>query len=142
MRTFESGAIRDDDDGKLDYEGCQSPLVMERYAQYMMKHCIQKDGQKRSTDNWQKGFGLCVLMKSMWRHLVAVWFMHRGLRTGDIEDSLCALKFNVDGYLYEVLKANHIKEGVTIVDLSRHTDINADYHPTGHTPEFKVNNAD
>jgi hypothetical protein len=109
MREFDSGAIRDSDDGKLDYEGCQSPLVMERYAQYMMEHCTQADGKKRSTDNWQKGFGLSVLIKSMFRHFVAVWFMHRGLRQGDITDSLCALKFNVDGYLYEVLEANQPK---------------------------------
>ena len=136
MRTFESGAIRDDDDGKLDYEGCQSPLVMERYAEYMMKHCTQKDGKKRSTDNWQKGFGLVVLMKSMFRHFMAVWMLHRRLRAGDITESLCALKFNVDGYLYEVLKEREkIEDEPTVVDLTHY--IISD----GHIPPLGADNA-
>jgi len=38
MRTFASGATRDADDHKLDFEGFLSPFVLERYAQYMHKH--------------------------------------------------------------------------------------------------------
>src|SRR5687768_4320669 len=35
MREFETGATRNLDNGKLDYEGFLSPLVMERFAEYM-----------------------------------------------------------------------------------------------------------
>jgi len=35
MRKFKSGALRDDDEDKIDYEGFLSPIVLERYAQYI-----------------------------------------------------------------------------------------------------------
>ena len=55
MRLFESGAIRDNDDDKLDLEGFYSPLVVKRFAEYMHKHRIQADGGLRASDNWQRG---------------------------------------------------------------------------------------
>jgi hypothetical protein len=54
MRTFETGANRDSDDGKLDYEGFFSPLVLERRARYMRKYQVQ-GGKVRPSDNWQLG---------------------------------------------------------------------------------------
>jgi hypothetical protein len=44
----------------------------------------------------------------MWRHFFAVWQSHRG-NSGDIETELCALRFNVDGMLHEILKAKKAK---------------------------------
>ena len=38
IRQFNTGATRDTDEDKYDYEGFYSPLVMERFAQYMNKH--------------------------------------------------------------------------------------------------------
>ena len=38
MRTFDTGATRDTNTDKPDYEGFLSPLVIERYGQFMMKH--------------------------------------------------------------------------------------------------------
>ncbi|KKK53952.1 hypothetical protein LCGC14_3089650, partial [marine sediment metagenome] len=32
VRTFDSGANRSSEEGKLDFEGFLSPLVLERYA--------------------------------------------------------------------------------------------------------------
>ena len=104
MRTFESGATRDNDDEKLDYEGFLSPLVLRRYAEYMHANRIQANGTVRSSDNWQKGIPQSAYMKSMWRHFMAVW---TGYRNGDVsEDDLCALLFNVMGMLHELLKEN------------------------------------
>lgn len=104
MRTFESGATRDNDDEKLDYEGFLSPLVLRRYAEYMHANRIQANGTVRSSDNWQKGIPQSAYMKSMWRHFMAVWM---GYRNGDVsEDDLCALIFNVMGMLHELLKEN------------------------------------
>ena len=54
IRKFETGATRDTDEGKLDFEGFFSPIVMERFAEYMNKHRRQSDGQLRDSDNWQK----------------------------------------------------------------------------------------
>lgn len=105
MRTFDTGATRDSDEGKLDYEGFFSPLVVERYAQYMHKHRKQSDGNLRDSDNWQKGIPLTAYMKSGWRHFVDWWFEHRGLPSREgIEDALCGVLFNAMGYLHEILK--------------------------------------
>lgn len=110
MRQFESGATRDTEDGKLDYEGFLSPAVLLRFAKYMHKNKVQKDGAIREADNWQKGIPHSAYMKSMFRHFMDVWLQYRhtaGART-DIEESLCGLLFNVQGLLYEILKE---KEG-------------------------------
>ena len=106
MRKFDSGATRDTDENKYDYEGFLSPLVLERFGQYMHKHRKQADGSLRDSDNWQKGIPKEAYMKSGWRHFFTWWQEHRGIKTPDgLEDNLCALIFNVQGYLHEVLKA-------------------------------------
>jgi len=103
-RIFETGATRDTEEGKLDFEGFLSPLVLQRYAEYMHCHRIQSDGKLRASDNWQKGIPRNVYMKSMWRHFMDVWTEHRGLKSRDgIEEALCGLLFNVMGYLFEIL---------------------------------------
>lgn len=104
MRQFESGATRDDDKTKVDYEGFLSPAVLRRFGEYMNKHRVQADGQLRESDNWQKGIPMDVYIKSMYRHFMDVWAAHRGAWDADMEESLCALMFNVMGYLHERLK--------------------------------------
>jgi len=102
VRTFETGANRDVDDNKLDYEGFLSPLVLRRFAEYMHKNRKLRDGSVRASDNWQKGMPRDVYMKSMWRHFMAVW---EGHRAGTVsEEDLCGVIFNVQGMLHEVLK--------------------------------------
>ena len=107
MRTFTSGATRDQDAEKLDYEGFESPIVMRRFAEFMHANRVQADGQLRDSDNWQKGIPKDAYMKSMFRHFIDVWLHHRGhaeLTKEDLEKALCALRFNVSGMLLEVLK--------------------------------------
>jgi len=105
LREFETGATRNLDDDKLDFEGFLSPLVLERYAQYMNKHRTQADGAIRESDNWQKGIPLKAYMKSGYRHFFDWWKHHREIPAAEaLEESLCALLFNVMGYLHEVLK--------------------------------------
>jgi hypothetical protein len=105
IRTFKSGATRDTDETKLDFEGFYSPLVMVRFAQYMNKHRKQSDGNIRDSDNWQKGIPKDAYMKSGFRHFIDWWMHHRDLNgREDIEEALCALIFNAQGYLFEVLK--------------------------------------
>lgn len=106
-RVFKTGASRDTDDGKLDFEGFLSPAVLEEYAKYMHKNRFMKDGSMRASDNWQKGIPKDVYMKSLWRHFFSVWKGHRqGI---DNKEDLCALLFNTMGYLHEQLKDDIIK---------------------------------
>lgn len=106
MRTFETGATRDSDDDKLDYEGFLSPIVLTRFAEYMHKNRIQSDGNLRSSDNWQKGIPKEQYIKSLFRHFMELWTLHRGSLdySEEKEDILCAIMFNSMGYLYELLK--------------------------------------
>jgi hypothetical protein len=105
IRTFESGATRDSEEGKLDPEGFLSPLVIEAYCNYMHRHRIQPDGQLRPSDNWQAGIPLEAYMKSGWRHFLDWWLAHRGHDSREgLVDALCGLMFNVMGYLHETLR--------------------------------------
>ncbi len=111
VREFESGATRDTDHDKMDYEGFLSPLVLAEFARYMHKHRVQADGTLRDSDNWQKGIPLDAYMKSMWRHFMEVWTLHRrgvvnreAIVPAEYYEALCALLFNVQGYLDVLLK--------------------------------------
>ena len=106
MRTFETGATRGPDEDKLDYEGFISSLAWERYALYLHKHRIQADGKMRASDNWQKGIPKDAYIKSAFRHFMSWWLLHRGhTASEELEEALCALLFNVQGYLHEHLRA-------------------------------------
>lgn len=110
MRTFSTSATRDGDENKFDIEGFLSPIVIERYCQYLHKHRIQADGKMRDSDNWQKGMPRAVYLKSLLRHLLDAWKYHRGYYVDqDIQDSLCGIVFNAMGYLYEILKTKEEK---------------------------------
>jgi len=110
-RQFETGANRDTDLGKLDYEGFLNPIVLERYSQYLNSHRALPDGTIRDSDNWQRGIPLDVYIKSGLRHVVDTWAAHRGypifdVKTHqpiDIEDAICGILFNFQGYLLELL---------------------------------------
>jgi len=111
MRKFNTGATRDNDENKPDYEGFYCPLVVESYGRYMHQHRIQNDGKMRDSDNWQKGIPTDAYMKSMWRHFHKIWMLHRGYEAKDekghivdLEKELNALQFNTQGYLHNLLK--------------------------------------
>jgi len=105
MREFKTGATRDQDETKLDYEGFLSPLVLEQYAKYMHTNRKQADGNLRASDNWQKGIPREAYIKSGWRHFFDWWQNHRGYKSREtIINALCGLLFNVMGYLHELLK--------------------------------------
>lgn len=111
IRQFASGANRNSDEGKLDYEGFLSPAVLEAYAKYMHKNRKLEDGTLRDSDNWQKGIPKDAYMKSMWRHFMDVWKDQRGVETPeDRITNLCALMFNVSGLLFEELKEQNKDE--------------------------------
>lgn len=136
MRQFDSGATRDTDEGKLDYEGFLSPVVLERYAEYMDKHSIQADGKRRASDNWQKGIPRSAYMKSMWRHFFDVWKLHRQGEQADsltMEEALCALLFNVMGYLRQELVINNSAQRSTVLRTGQ-TAPTSDSKVEGYSP--------
>lgn len=103
VRQFETGATRDTDTGKLDYEAFFSPAVLKRRAEFMHKNRFQKDGSIRAGDNWAKGIPTDVYMKSLTRHFMDIWLAHREGKPLPQEE-VCALMFNAEGLLYEDLK--------------------------------------
>ena len=103
LEVFETGANRDAEGEKLDYEGFFSPLVLERFAQYM--HACRKlpDGTIRDSDNWQLGIPKWRYVKSLVRHTFDLWLHWR--RTGLVNQTLvCASLFNAMGLLHESLR--------------------------------------
>lgn len=105
IRQFDTGATRNIEGDKLDFEGFLSPLALEEFARYMHTHRLQADGELRDSDNWQKGIPVDVYMKSMFRHFFDTWKNHRGLETPEEQTkNLCGLLFNVQGMLHEILK--------------------------------------
>ena len=102
VRTFATGATRDADENKLDFDGFLSALVLRRYAEYMHKHRKQSDGNMRASDNWQKGIPREQYRKSAFRHFLEWWEAHRA--GANVEEAACALLFNVMGDLHEALK--------------------------------------
>jgi hypothetical protein len=113
IRTFSSGASRNPSAGKPDYEGFLSPLVLERYAQFLHKHRQMEDGSLRDSDNWQKGIPITEYMKSLWRHFMDVWKHVRGIPCKDtFEDALCAVIFNASGMLFERLKGSNASDAI------------------------------
>jgi hypothetical protein len=105
MRIFETGGTRDDDTHKLDYEGFLSPEVLKRFAEYMNSNRVQADGALRASDNWQRGMPKDAYMKSGWRHFLDWWSLHRNIDNEvELEDAICAVIFNAQGYLYELLQ--------------------------------------
>lgn len=118
MRDFQTGATRSSDAGRYDPEGFLSPIALERFCEYMNKHRVQADGGLRDSDNWQKGMPLATYMKGMWRHFLHLWQRHRGWTVtdakaaADAEEDLCALMFNVQGMLHEMVKARRANEGL------------------------------
>jgi hypothetical protein len=112
IRKFKTGATRDTETGKNDYEGFMHPLVVEEFGNYMNVHRVQSDGGLRSSDNWQKGIPKTAYIKSLWRHFLDLWFIHRGYERFDkktgrkllTKEVCCAIMFNIMGYLFEELK--------------------------------------
>jgi hypothetical protein len=111
VRQFDTGATRDSDDGKYDYEGFLSPIALERYGAFMHANRIQADGSRRDSDNWQKGIPTEQYLKSLIRHVFGLWTIRRGHPYSnekgqyvDVQDELCAIMFNAMGLLHELIK--------------------------------------
>lgn len=111
IRKFNTGATRDTVEGKLSYVRALSPIVLQRYVQYLDAHRKQPDGSLREFDNWKQGIPTDVYLDGLGRHFLAVWLLAQGFPAKDnhgsvtLENSLCALIFGSSGWLHEILKA-------------------------------------
>lgn len=140
MRTFDTGASRDDSDWKLDYSGFFSPLAAQMEARYMQKHRVQ-DGVLRNSDNWKRGLPIEESRKSLARHHQDLQAILDGYFVYDcydsngksydhlilakeiknlpitykqvtLEDTLCAVSFNCRSMLHELAMERENKEDV------------------------------
>jgi hypothetical protein len=139
IRKFETGATRDLDQDKYDYEGFLSPLVIEEYARYMHKNRRQRDGSLRDSDNWQKGIPFDAYMKSGWRHFFDWWKLHRQGRQ-DVErmkEDLCGILFNTMGYLHELTKEEQDEPTYECSENQREATIEAGAKPVDNGGEVQ-----
>ena len=141
-RAFATGATRDVDNGKLDYEGFISPLVTRAYAEYMHRcrtRNVPVGSVIRDSDNWQKGIPQDVYAKSLIRHVQEFWLIHDGFEAIDekgqtlsLEDVCCAIMFNVEGFLFEHLKtkASHFPGTISHESATNYPAPTVKYSPT------------
>jgi hypothetical protein len=116
MRTFGTGATRNADANKFDYEGFLNPAALYEYGRFMHEHRHQRDGKLRDSDNWQKGIPFRVYVKSLVRHTFDLWRMERGYTvinpdTGaphTKQELCCAIIFNAMGYLKEFVDPSEV----------------------------------
>lgn len=89
---FDSGMVRDTEEGKLDYSLVLDGPMFERWAAH-----LTKGAQKYDTRNWMKAAGqeeYDRFKRSFLRHMVAYL---RGKRD---EDHAAAMIFNINGMEY------------------------------------------
>ena len=108
IRTFTTGATRDADEGKLEPWGFTSALVEKAFSEYMHDHRTQSDGSLRNSDNWTNGIPTDSYYHSLSRHVLdlrLLWehFPEEAV-SKDMIEVLSAIRFNVDGLMYELLK--------------------------------------
>lgn len=118
VQEFESGATRNFNLNKYDYEGFINPEALHAFGEYMHEHRKQRDGSIRDSDNWQKGIPFSAYIKSLVRHVIDLWRMDRGYEVINPDTNLphtkqelcCAIVFNSMGYLKELITPSEINK--------------------------------
>ena len=106
VRTFDTGATRDDVENKPRYSGYLSPEVLKAYGRYMLKHQTAPDGSARAADNWKRGIDRAAYMDSLLRHVIDLWdaFEREELTLAQTEELCSAILFNAQGFMYETIR--------------------------------------
>jgi hypothetical protein len=97
ITKFETGAIRDTQEGKLDFIETLSFTALNRYITYMTGKKI-----KYGAGNFKKGIPIESYEKSLMRHIDK--YMRNKYEYGNDEkneDHLSAMVFNIFGILHE-----------------------------------------
>lgn len=97
MKKFTTGAVRDDQEGKVDFVETISFTAHERYARYMTSK-----KKKYGVGNFKKGIPIESYEQSMLRH-IDKYFRNKYEGGSDEleEDHLAAIRFNCDGIMHE-----------------------------------------
>jgi len=111
IRMSATGATRDTSTNKMEVVKYISPLFIEAFGKYMLKHQIQSDGSKREGDNWKKGFGETyketrnICFDSLGRHFLDLWKEQDGFKSRDgIYEALGDIVFNTMAYWDALIK--------------------------------------
>jgi len=117
-REFTTGASRDTAIGKLDVARYIHPLVIKRFAQYMLEKQTMPDGTTRSGDNWQKGIPPQELLSSLQRHNLDIWEVlvgPVGPPEGDGEAAESILKDALPAALFNIMALMlHLEKGTVL----------------------------
>jgi hypothetical protein len=121
-RTYDTGATRDTEEGKLRFHAALSPYALAALVDYMRRHNNQAH---RCEENWKQGMPLEDYLGSDIRHTVSWWTLHDSIAGAGtllpeqltaLIDALCGDLFNAFGYLHELTKpgerqmlADHLK---------------------------------
>lgn len=87
-RTFETGAIRDSNEGK------PRPDLISPYFTERLGYRLAEGAKKYGANNWQKGIPDEVFLESLERHLVAYKMGKKD------EDHEAAIAFNIMGIIH------------------------------------------
>jgi hypothetical protein len=96
VTKFDSGAIRDTQEGKPNFYECISPFAMWRYGLYM-----NKAASKYGADNWTKGIPIESYIQSLERHLLKLKMELKYGYTMEEGDHASAIIFNAMGLIHE-----------------------------------------
>lgn len=98
-RSFNTGAIRNNDINKENYLGSTSWLALKRYSLFQTNACKK---HKYPGDNWKKGIPIEEYEKSLIRHLQK-YFANKydGADDEPYDDHLSAAWFNLQGIIHE-----------------------------------------
>lgn len=106
IRTFNTGANRNSDVGKVRYHGALSPLFVKGYGEYIEENSLLPDGTRRSNGNWQNLFGTPeeheeVCNESKYRH----YEDYRLIKDGFLEQSRPYLEDGITNVIDAKLKS-------------------------------------
>lgn len=97
ITTFDTGAIRDSQDGKVDFIETVSWTAFNRFARYMTGKKV-----KYGSGNFKKGIPVSSYEQSLLRHVHKYLVnKHEGGNEEVNEDHLAAIVFNVFGIMHE-----------------------------------------
>jgi len=97
IRSWSTGAIRDNDSTKPDYIETVSWSAFRRFGEYMTSK-----KQKYGSGNFKKGIPVESYEQSLVRHLQKYLENKYEQGTDEVaEDHLCAMIFNINGILHE-----------------------------------------
>lgn len=96
-RKFDTGAVRDNDEGKEDYIETISWVAFKRYAQYMTSKKA-----RYGSGNFKKGIPIESYEQSLVRHLQKYLAnKYEGGNTEKDDDHISAMVFNLFGIMHE-----------------------------------------